>query len=99
KGAVLLTLKSVDTLHIAQMLNGSYYVGLNDVMTEGTFVFNSDNTVLDDNVKTQLFAATHPDDTSGNEDCVTYAESMKGLNDVPCCNQGYYVCEKLCFEP
>nr|KAI8751878.1 C-type lectin domain family 4 member E-like [Biomphalaria glabrata] len=97
KGAVLFTLKSVDKLHLAQMFSYRYYVGLNDLQTEGTFVFDADNTVLDESLKTQLFQADQPDNYLGIEDCVVYVDWAQRINDVPCYYAEYYICEIFCF--
>uniref|UniRef100_A0A2C9L824 C-type lectin domain-containing protein n=1 Tax=Biomphalaria glabrata TaxID=6526 RepID=A0A2C9L824_BIOGL len=99
KGASLCTVNTVDKLQIARSLPGTFLVGLNDNETEQIFVFDVDNTVLDENLKKQLFATGQPDDENEDEDCAVYYDYFNSLNDISCSRDEIYVCEQFCFVP
>ncbi|XP_055873401.1 uncharacterized protein LOC129923976 [Biomphalaria glabrata] len=99
KGASLFTVNTFEKLQIAGLLPGSYLIGLNDNETEKTFVFEVDNSILDESLKQQLFASGQPDDLYSDEDCVVYVDYFRGLNDISCSRNEIYVCEQFCFIP
>lgn len=77
--------------HLASTLSGVHHdiwVGLTDSDEEGTFVFASDGTAPEYSLP---FASGEPNDEYG-EDCLV-ARSSGQLNDVPCSNYYYFVCE------
>ena len=72
------------------------WIGINDIDTEGTFVFASSNQGL----PYTYWNPTEPSNGNGNgEDCVhLYYEKENGeWNDIPCNYQALSICEKPHF--
>ena len=72
------------------------WVGLNDIATEGTFVWD-DGEPLSDEMNQYIWDDGQPNN-NGNEDCAEVRQSdagSKGLSDEKCDLKGYYFCEPL----
>ena len=70
----------------------NYWVGLNDIAQEGTWVW-SDGTPND----YQNWAPSEPNDYLSNEDCVRTIGGLipnQKFNDAPCANPNRFVCQK-----
>ena len=74
--------------------NESFYLGMNDVINEGDWVYLSDGSPIDPGV---FFAPGQPDNDAANPDsqqgCAIYNDNFLGLDDVPCIHRRNYVCE------
>ncbi|KAH9488788.1 hypothetical protein Btru_050005 [Bulinus truncatus] len=77
------------------------WVGLDDIKTEGKFVWALDGTEIDPLLKISLFSLGQPDNgvyTSTSEDCVQKWPwgylSVGTFNDAPCGNGARFACEK-----
>nr|KAI8730754.1 C-type lectin domain family 4 member E-like [Biomphalaria glabrata] len=97
-GATLMSLKYAEKMDILKKYcNTSAYIGLDDLGTEGTFVWRDDQTVLESELLHQIFISGEPNDSNNNEDCVEYRNINLALNDIICSEVRDYVCEKTCF--
>ncbi|MFZ5477905.1 MAG: MopE-related protein, partial [Myxococcota bacterium] len=75
----------------AYALEGTgWWIGLSDVATEGTFVWQESAATYTD------WRAGEPNDYGGNEDCGAYATSGGQWNDKDCAQALPYVCEAGC---
>ncbi|KAK0040884.1 C-type lectin domain family 4 member E [Biomphalaria pfeifferi] len=91
-GATLMSLKYVEKMNILKKnCNTSVYVGLDDLGTEGTFVWHDDQTVLESELLHQIFISGEPNDSNNNEDCVEYRNGYLALNDIICSEERDYV--------
>ncbi|XP_078693730.1 uncharacterized protein LOC144923229 isoform X2 [Branchiostoma floridae x Branchiostoma belcheri] len=92
-GGLLATINAQDTndLVVKKIKVGgdSYWIGLNDVRKEGSFVWS-------DEVKSPaVYTNWHPDqpDNGGGEDCVEMTRNQD-WNDLPCSSKLNFICEK-----
>nr|KAI8730748.1 C-type lectin domain family 4 member E-like [Biomphalaria glabrata] len=96
------TLASVKSVEKLQLLissrNQDAYIGLDDLVKTGTFVWHDDGTVLGSELMPQIFAYDEPSFGVTPENCVMYTKSQLALNNVVCSRAHYYVCEKQCFQ-
>jgi hypothetical protein len=95
KGAVLATIAS-DTEQaavIAAVPMGRYWIGINDITNEGTFVWADGSSATYRN-----FGSGNPSDTGGSEDCgeiinlVQNFDYYGGWNDNSCTTQQGFLC-------
>lgn len=93
-GGFLTSAKTVDKLELVASLanSGSRWVGLDDIDTEGVFIWHSDGSNLTSEQKDTLFPSGEPNNL-GNEDCIQYRSNFKKLNDFVCSNTVGFVCE------
>jgi Lectin C-type domain len=75
------------------------WIGLDDMVTEGHFVWADDGQELDTFMKSYLFRAPQPDNSKGIEDCVYKRAASESpgltLNDAQCSLLLTYICENL----
>ncbi|XP_019637235.1 PREDICTED: uncharacterized protein LOC109479686 [Branchiostoma belcheri] len=92
-GGMLATIDAQDTndLVVKEMRAGgdSYWIGLNDVREEGSFVWS------DEAKSPAVYTNWHPDqpDNGGGEDCVEMTKNQD-WNDLPCSSKLNFICEK-----
>ncbi|KAK6958576.1 C-type lectin mannose-binding isoform [Biomphalaria glabrata] len=98
KRANLFTVKDVDKLNIAKLINVDFYIGLEDIGRNRTFFWTDDMSVLDESLKLQIFNKGEPNNYAGNEYCVQYAGAFGKVRDVPCNWTANVVCENNCFR-
>ncbi|XP_055872161.1 CD209 antigen-like protein A [Biomphalaria glabrata] len=97
--ATLISLKYAEKLEILRNNFSIYtFIGLDDLITEGTYVWHDDLTVIHSELIPQLFREGEPNNNNGEEDCVYYEPDTFALNDVICTTYSNYICEKLCFD-
>ncbi|XP_065651900.1 von Willebrand factor D and EGF domain-containing protein isoform X6 [Hydra vulgaris] len=82
-------------LNYISLMDSSYqfWIGLNDIQTEGKFVWN-------DNTTSQFFnwRSKAPDNMNNNDDCVGMLRGH-GWNDISCNNHLAYICEVSKDDP
>ncbi|KAI8517186.1 response to nematode [Branchiostoma belcheri] len=92
-GGMLATIDAQDTndLVVKEIRAGgdSYWIGLNDVREEGSFVWS------DEANSPAVYTNWHPDqpDNGGGEDCVEMTKNQD-WNDLPCSSKLNFICEK-----
>ncbi|CAL1534744.1 unnamed protein product [Lymnaea stagnalis] len=98
KDSHLMTVKSLDRLAIVQNISNTtgefFWLGCNDIMEEGTFVWADNGQVVTDDEKLKYFGEGEPNDMGGNEDCCMFVWGMMMLNDGFCLDEMAYICEK-----
>eukprot|EP00961_Rhodomonas_salina_P019548 263360-Rhodomonas_salina.1 len=75
---------------LARNVGGEVWIGFNDILTEGTFVWA-------DGAASDAFTnwnSNEPNDFQGNEDCAELHGDNGLWNDDTCTNQVHYVCSK-----
>ena len=90
-GSELITISSVAENRWLQLVGGignDFWIGLNDIATEGTFVWSSGQTPGFTN-----WADGEPNNFSGGEDCAAYDEGNSQWNDVTCATNVRAICE------
>ncbi|XP_055869541.1 collectin-11-like [Biomphalaria glabrata] len=98
-GSTLMSVKYLEKLDILKTyVTSSVYVGLDDTVKEGTFIWHDDGTVLNRELMLQIFNSGEPNNSNGKEDCVNYDIGSKLFNDIDCSELRNYVCEKSCFS-
>ncbi|XP_059154766.1 CD209 antigen-like protein 2 [Physella acuta] len=104
-GGNLYTIKTQEKLNILKTIAGTFrfnfWVGLDDMETEGVFKWVDDGTTLTYNWTRTVFNVHQPSNgyPNGNEDCVEYNQLYKPLNDVNCIIILKYLCEKKVLIP
>ncbi|GFR91525.1 C-type lectin-related protein 4 [Elysia marginata] len=95
-GAYLVSVKTVGKLELigSFVTKEKTWVGLDDFITEGKYVWAIGGNALTYIQVRLLFAFGEPNDINGNEDCVEFKRSDQRLNDVDCTYIHDYVCEK-----
>ncbi|KAH9496403.1 hypothetical protein Btru_012537 [Bulinus truncatus] len=95
KGSTLATFKTLEKYQILKRKRSAFYIGLDDMDSEGVFKWHDDGSVfnLKSTFKNETFRKNEPNNFN-DEDCVA---QVGGLNDVPCWYMYNYVCEKTCF--
>ncbi|CAL1540216.1 unnamed protein product, partial [Lymnaea stagnalis] len=92
KGGYLMTVRTTDKLMMLRgLVSERAWVGLDDTMQEGVYIWTDNGSELTFNVKHDVFRAGEPNDFWGEEDCVAYYLPL--LNDVPCWYNYSYMCE------
>jgi hypothetical protein len=91
-GGALARLDTADeeTALLARLAAADAWIGLNDVATEGTMLWE-DGGAPDPYTH---WATLQPDDFDGTEDCVELLADGRGWNDRPCTDLRVYVCER-----
>lgn len=79
-----------DTALISEYGSVNYWMGMNDKVSEGTFVYESDGASL---VYTNWHVSMPDDGLFGGEDCVQYALAYSPWNDIPCAAVMAYICQ------
>ncbi|KAI8761347.1 C-type lectin domain family 4 member E [Biomphalaria glabrata] len=98
-GSTLMSVKYVEKLDILKTyVTSSVFIGLDDTVKEGTFIWHDDGTVLNRELMLQIFNSGEPNNSNGKEDCVNYDIGSKLFNDIDCSALRNYVCEKSCFS-
>ena len=99
-GSFLASVKTLPKLRVIQTLVGETkaWVGIDDLVREGTHVWASDGEVLTAQQKQNVFNAGEPND-SGGEDCVEFSPKGRKLNDIPCYLKRKLICEKNSTRP
>nr|KAI8748072.1 collectin-10-like [Biomphalaria glabrata] len=89
--------KSLDKFNLyAQLVHGvahDTWIGMNDLETEGRFVWSDDGQPFNTQWKTNFFQFDQPDNYL-NEDCVEMHWDNQKLNDDSCNKTFYFICEK-----
>ncbi len=102
RGLVLATILS-DTEYAAvfnAITASRYWIGLNDIATEGTFVWTDGSTSTYRN-----WAAGNPSDSNSNEDCVEIMDALNSgnpngaWNDNTCSAQLGFLCARCPYGP
>eukprot|EP00105_Crassostrea_gigas_P043771 XP_019927919.1 PREDICTED: perlucin-like protein [Crassostrea gigas] len=90
-GANLVTINNAGTQTFIENLcpDGIYWIGLNDISNEGTFLWVATST----QVSYSNWNPGEPND-SGGEDCVHLLESTHKWNDINCARNHSYICQK-----
>ena len=84
--------RTTDKLSLLQdFADSGAFIGLDDLVTEGTFVWHDTGLSLTASEESELFNDGEPND-SGGEDCVIHSFVTK-MNDVPCDNNYPAICE------
>ncbi|KAK0053420.1 CD209 antigen [Biomphalaria pfeifferi] len=98
KGARLGVFKGSEKMTILKRKGASVYrhiwIGLDDINTEGTFVWHDGTILPPSEYRPLYFAENRPDDAYG-ADCVHYSRDLMLLDDSPCYYTYNHVCEKL----
>ncbi|KAK0040639.1 C-type lectin mannose-binding isoform [Biomphalaria pfeifferi] len=90
---LLMTVKTPERVNLLKALmrnNSCVYIGLDDIVQEGNFVW-SDGTLLSQ-TEMAIFNVGTPTPTNSAEDCVVYYR-IYGANDLSCNKLQQYVCE------
>ena len=69
--------------------NNRYWIGLNDIANEGSFIYNSDQS----SISWENWIDGQPNNGQGGQDCVA-ANDNGEWDDVKCHSLRYFVCEK-----
>uniref|UniRef100_A0A2C9M6Q8 Apple domain-containing protein n=1 Tax=Biomphalaria glabrata TaxID=6526 RepID=A0A2C9M6Q8_BIOGL len=84
-GSTLMSVKYVEKLDILKTyVTSSVFIGLDDTVKEGTFIWHDDGTVLNRELMLQIFNSGEPNNSNGKEDCVNYDIGSKLFNDIDC---------------
>ena len=67
------------------------WIGLSDLDTEGTFIWES-GTELSGDVARHWYSG-EPNNADGNENCVTVGHSDGSMNDMPCQAEVKFICQ------
>ena len=96
-GSYLASVKTFAKFNIISALanNTKTWVGIDDLVTEGTYVSASDGQVLDSQQIGDVFT---PDNWDKQEDCVEFQLGLM-LNDIPCWLNRNFFCEKNVTHP
>ncbi|GFR76756.1 C-type lectin-related protein 4 [Elysia marginata] len=100
-GGYLASVKTPEKLAmVANFANGAdLWVGIDDRVVEGRFIWQEDSSVLTDAVKNAVFAPGQPNNAEGREDCIHYMASRDALNDQHCWDTAYALCEIPLLNP
>ncbi|CAL1526003.1 unnamed protein product [Lymnaea stagnalis] len=94
--AHLITLKERSKVEVLKRAvsgrKGPFWIGLDDMDSEGNFKWVDDGRVITTTMYSALFSKNKPDD-QGGEDCVTYGDEVDFFNDEKCDKNEYYICE------
>ena len=93
-GGFLASVRTADKLALTRdFLDGSTaYIGLDDLVTEGTFVWHDTGLPITASEKSELFSPGEPNNHNGNEDCAYHYPASK-MNDIPCTSWAPALCE------
>ena len=70
-------------------MHGRFWLGLNDIEDEGTFVWASSNT----SPSFTFWRPGEPNDQWGNEDCVHIVHDFYAWNDLECSQKLGFICQ------
>ncbi|KAK3764720.1 hypothetical protein RRG08_042030 [Elysia crispata] len=95
-GAYLASVRTTEKLQVVKNLvtDSNAWIGLDDMVTEGLFVWSIDGGTLTDQQLVDNFADMEPNDENGFEDCVEFTVKFQSLNDNSCYRLADYICEK-----
>ncbi|GFS12459.1 C-type lectin-related protein 4 [Elysia marginata] len=95
-GAYLVSIKTSEKLELIRGLVTEAYtwIGLDDLITEGVFVWGMGEDTLTSQQTRELFFPGDTNDWDGVEDCVVYSNKTKLLFVVVCSQPSDYICEK-----
>ncbi|GFO09854.1 mannose-binding lectin [Plakobranchus ocellatus] len=92
-GGYLAVPKTMDKLLMIQSFAVASYIGLDDLKTEGTFVWHDNGVPITANETTILFRPGEPKNTGGLEHCVK-TKHYERLNDIQCSEIAPGICER-----
>lgn len=81
---------AADAAALSPVLLADTWIGLNDVATEGTMLWDGGGELG----PYRPWASDQPDDFDGGEDCVEFLTGDGGWNDRPCTDLRPYACER-----
>ncbi|KAI8785843.1 killer cell lectin receptor subfamily F member 1, partial [Biomphalaria glabrata] len=93
----LYTIKTLEKMQILQenyVSNGKIWIGLNDILEEGVYRWEDDDSICDDSCKAMIYAQNEPNNYGNSEDCNVFNANTSRVNDFPCNDIGFYLCEK-----
>ncbi|XP_055884266.1 hemolymph lipopolysaccharide-binding protein-like isoform X2 [Biomphalaria glabrata] len=90
RGTRLGVFNTWDKMKILQRQNNVTFVGLDDLQTEGKFIWHNGEQ-LENPRSSGFFNLNEPSNSEGVEDCVVLQGRL--LNDVPCTMSYLFVCE------
>ncbi|CAL1541897.1 unnamed protein product, partial [Lymnaea stagnalis] len=84
-----------DLISVLVGFSDNVWMGLDDMATEGTYVWSGSGQQLDmgGTLRDHIFDHSQPDNQN-NEDCVYEQENWRRLNDASCSLTMSYLCEK-----
>ncbi|GFR96899.1 lectin C-type domain-containing protein [Elysia marginata] len=97
----LVPVKTTEKLEVLKTLVTSpdTWIGLDDLVTEGRYVWVADGDTLTPQQIADSFYAGEPNNGAGIEHCVAYRTAFQLFNDAGCDNDYGYVCEKTVYAP
>ncbi|CAG5129333.1 unnamed protein product [Candidula unifasciata] len=95
KGAYLASVKTSDKYSFLSQVAGNHnvWVGCDDLLQEGTFVWREDGQEVTLIERTNVFDPSDPATDDDLEDCISFQPSHSGLRDDDCSLSQSYVCE------
>ena len=82
------TQEQFDVISQFKTIATNYWLGGNDFLAEGLWLWNSDNSTID---LTQFFRRNEPNNLSNDEECLEL--QLEGLNDETCTRTRPFLCE------
>ncbi|KAK6960589.1 C-type lectin domain family 4 member E [Biomphalaria glabrata] len=96
--STLASVRNVQTLEILRSIcTSNTFLGLDDMVNEGTYVWHDDHTVIEEELMPEIFAPGQPSKGNKQENCVIFDFLKKALNDIPCFRNKTFLCERKCF--
>ncbi|GFN86265.1 C-type lectin-related protein 2 [Plakobranchus ocellatus] len=96
-GGYLASVKTVDKLEVVKAIanNTDMWIGLDDIVVEGDFIWQEDGTQLTSAELNAIFGWNVPNNDWGGQHCGRYWESSETLDDYFC----YHLLKALCETP
>ncbi|GFO31983.1 C-type lectin-related protein 4 [Plakobranchus ocellatus] len=94
-GGHLASMKTVEKLAMVDSLalGRQLWIGLDDQVDEGVYIWQEDGSQLTDIEMADLFDDNEPNNWRGREDCVHFRGNRGRLNDEPCWSKKIGLCE------
>ncbi|KAI8778970.1 collectin-10-like [Biomphalaria glabrata] len=90
--------KTLDKLELiadlAYTTQHNIWVGLDDLVTEGQFIWSEDGQPFDTSLNSIFFYDDQPDNYLGDEDCISLRYNAHRLNDANCNRPYFFSCEQ-----